>query len=455
MLKRIIALSLVILGLLTAAGALASATILRPSQTVTATASVTSVDTYLVTAPATLSDFGSPVTIYVTSPTVEVVAVEGQYRDIVAWLGADPAEVITGLRGWENLELVPLSEMSATPSSPGPAASATPVQPSPSPTEPETTQTPAPEPSESAPPATDAPLLPGESEPDAAVTDPRGSDMWLTEFQARDALELQWQPTEDFHSLLIAGVGEASEPLTVSYTWDRVVGTPLLAPGLVLAFLLIASGVGLELWHRREVVRKAKAQAAEELVALTTGGIPVVTPELLAGESPLTTQDMTASGRIMTRRELRELREQLEQEKLGKGERTMELPALSPVVVPTPSSAPTSASAPSADLGSTPPPEPELQSGELPAVARSSAADLDEEIDAYLDNPQWPGIKPEPVAQVRDPKADAWRKAWGFNQPAQSAPDPQAEPVTDDFDDAADDASARHSKFFRHRRRGK
>lgn len=456
MLRRIFGIALVLIGAAVLAVAWASGTVWKPDREVAPDATARSVHTYVITAPGTLEDFSDELTITATAPGATVVGIIGAERDVLGWIGEDDVQVVTGLEGWESLILSDVED-TFEPVPPPTATPETTEEPDAT-DEPDATEDPD---GTEAPDATESPegdeLLPGEN-PDEAAIDPRGSDMWFEEFTGTDELELPAPVLKDNQVLLIAAVGEPDEPLTIVYTWERQVTVPYMVLGMVVGGILILLGLLGLVVAAVKSRRKKRLEAAEEAIRLTTGGIPIVTPELLAqaGDSPFGDGDtqepaaesgaiaaVTDTGRVLTRRELRELREQIQRKGAAN------------VVPPTPASAP-STSAPSFSVPSAPS-APEPGAFPPPTSAPEPATDPGDDFSAFIPrrggvfgrpgSAATPSSVPSPTpppaqtpgspadesgdgdrfksafpAPVNSPSsvADAWRQAWGF-APAEPA----------------------------------
>lgn len=85
------------------------------------------------------------------------------------------------------------------------------------------------------------------------AVDPRGSDLWTTEFDGPD-LHFSLDAPSDI-SVLVASDGSAPAPKTVSVTWPLSTATPLVGPLISAGLLVFVIGVLLFLWavshHRR------------------------------------------------------------------------------------------------------------------------------------------------------------------------------------------------------------
>lgn len=197
MARRIISIALVALGLVAIALAVASATVWRAPETVTASLPADAQAPLLVTDPGVLDLVNEDVVIRATAEAgTPVVLAIGRTEDVTGWVGESSHVRVTGLSSWDSL---------AT-------------------TDPE-----------------------GEGE----APSPAGSDMWLAEAAGDGEATLEWSADEGRHSLLAATDGAQPAP-RLELTWQRSVETPLLVPGLVTGVVLVAAGAVLAFltWRR-------------------------------------------------------------------------------------------------------------------------------------------------------------------------------------------------------------
>jgi hypothetical protein len=232
-LQRILGAVLVVVGLGGIAFGVASATVLKESDTVVATARPTGDGTVVVTDPGVLDMVAADVTVTATVPEgQQVTLVVGRDVDVLGWIGADPYSRVTGMTDWETL-----STQAVT-----------------APEDPE---------------AEDAEAAEEPAEPQ--VLDPRGSDMWVSELTEADEVSLRWTAQSGPWMVMAAGTGAApaeaeegaaaeedaeAEPVTpvtptLQLTWNRDAGTPLLWPSVGIGALLLLVGLALLASSRR------------------------------------------------------------------------------------------------------------------------------------------------------------------------------------------------------------
>ena len=295
--KRVITAAAGVVGLVVIGLGVASATVWRADDVLTATTTASS--HVVVTDPGVLELGGDPATVRVTAADgAEVVVVVGRDTDVDGWVGSDRYTRVTGLSAWDALATTPgQPDPSAAPTdapTPAPSGSAS-AAPS---------ATPAPSGSASAAPtaaasaaatqAASAAATPAASatptpqetaaaaEAPAAPTQasPAGNDNWVAQAMGDGSAELVWPAQPGRWSLLAVSRGTA-EP-TLSISWPRVVTTPWLWPCVVVGGLItLAAGLLL----LRDVA--SRRQVAWEPVL--TDSVPVV-----------------PDGTPLTRRQLRE-----------------------------------------------------------------------------------------------------------------------------------------------------
>jgi len=243
---------LVLLGLVAAGTAVASATLWRPADHVRAEALATGATTLLVTDPGVLELVAGSVSVRATAPEgARVVVAVGRDSDVTAWVGADAHTRVTGLADVATLATRPgeaVEVPGATPSA-GPDASA----------------------------------------------DPADSDMWVASAEGVGSAELSWTHRPGRWSLLVATTDAGGVAPTLELTWPREVVTPWFRPGLWtgIALILLGAAVVLVGWRRSQETepRWVDVDAEPEVAA----DVETTVPEPEQPTAPL------------TRRQLREL----------------------------------------------------------------------------------------------------------------------------------------------------
>ena len=217
MVQRFLAILLIVAGLGGIGYGIATATVLRESGTVVATATPSGDGTMVVTEPGVLGLVDDQVTVRATVPEGQKVTLAlGSDVDVLGWVGADPYDSVTGLSSWETLSVVPGT--SASPE--GEAA------------EGEETEESAEKPS--------------------TGPDPAGSDMWISEVSGETNAQMRWTDQPGRTVLLAAGVGEGAAAPTLEFTWPRPVSTPFLWPGVLGGGFLLILGVFMAIGARRK-----------------------------------------------------------------------------------------------------------------------------------------------------------------------------------------------------------
>ncbi|MFH5824062.1 hypothetical protein [Georgenia sp. AZ-5] len=223
MTRRIISVALIVLGALAIALAIASATVWRPTDTVTLTLPERPSTAVVVSDAGVLDAVGSEVTVEATADDGQPVTLAvGRTADVDAWVRDAPHTRITGLASWQELTVEPAGEEADT--------------------------------------------------AEAGVPDPAGSDLWVAEQSGTGSAELSWEDREGRWSLVAATDGTAPAP-QVSLTWPVEVRTPWLVPGLVVGAVLLLAGLTLlavDLLARRELRRRQEATAVERVTETPT-----------------------------------------------------------------------------------------------------------------------------------------------------------------------------------------
>ncbi|MDR2567241.1 MAG: hypothetical protein LBC97_14505 [Bifidobacteriaceae bacterium] len=204
------------LGLVAAGLAVASATVWRPPDHVSATHKAGPYIQAVVAEPGVMEAQARTVEIAVKSTQPVVVAI-GRDTDVTAWLADSPAEHLTG---FANRHTFTVRES-------------------------------------------------GSNEPLAAAV---GSDLWVVAREYSSGGLIKWEKAEEGRwSLVIAPAGAGGEGAAVSLeeaeitmTWPQVVSTPLLWPGVAVGILLVVVG-GLGL-----VVKRGRV-GAEDRFGYATG----------------------------------------------------------------------------------------------------------------------------------------------------------------------------------------
>jgi hypothetical protein len=189
-LRRILSIALIVVGVVAMGLAIASATVWRDSETVTASLPADPAVPLVVTAPGVLDIVASDVTIAASAPDGgPVVLVVGRETDVMGWLGDAGHVLVTGLASWTSLEATQVDGPGEQPS-------------------------------------------------------PAGSDMWFAQATGDGEATMEWVDAPGRWSLIAATDGTAPAP-SLSLTWQREVSTPFLIPGLVVGGVLLLAGLAL------------------------------------------------------------------------------------------------------------------------------------------------------------------------------------------------------------------
>jgi hypothetical protein len=209
--QRFLATLLILAGLGGIGYGVATATVLRESDTVVATATPSGDGTMVVTEPGVLGLVDDQVTVRATVPEGQKVTLAlGSDVDVLGWVGNDPYDSVTGLSSWETLSVAP-----------GTGA------------------------------ATDEEEAAEPAEKPGTGPDPAGSDMWISEASGETAVSMRWTEQPGRVVLLAAGVGKGAEAPTLELTWPRPVATPYLWPGVLGGGFALVLGVFMAIGSRR------------------------------------------------------------------------------------------------------------------------------------------------------------------------------------------------------------
>ncbi|RPF20201.1 hypothetical protein [Myceligenerans xiligouense] len=219
--QRFLAILLVVAGLGLAGYGVATATVLRESDTVVATATPSGDGTMLVTVPGVLGMVDESVTVRASVPEGQKVTLAiGTETDVLGWVGEDPYDSVTGMADWTELSVVPGAGVSE-----GGADE---------------------EASEDGGEASEP------AEKPSTGPEPAGSDLWISEVSGETSVTLRYTDQPGPYVLLAAGVGKDAEAPTVELTWPRPATTPFLWPSVIGGGLLILVGVFLLVGVRRK-----------------------------------------------------------------------------------------------------------------------------------------------------------------------------------------------------------
>lgn len=216
MVQRFLAILLILAGLGGIGFGIATATVLRESDTVVATATPSGDGTMVVTEPGVLGLVDDQVTVRATVPEGQTVTLAlGSDVDVLGWVGDDPYDSVTGLSSWEALSVAPGTGLATAEEETGE----------------ETDDAPAERPT--------------------TGPDPAGSDMWISEVSGETTVSMRWTEQPGRVVLLAAGVGENAEAPTLELTWPRPVNTPYLWPGVLGGGFALILGIFMAIGARR------------------------------------------------------------------------------------------------------------------------------------------------------------------------------------------------------------
>jgi len=214
--QRFLATLLILAGLGGIGYGVATATVLRESDTVVATATPSGDGTMVVTEPGVLGLVDDQVTVRATVPEGQKVTLAlGSDVDVLSWVGDDPYDSVTGLSSWEALSVAPGTGLATDEEE------------------------------------TDGEQAEAPAEKPAAGPDPAGSDMWISEVSGETTAQMRWTEQPGRVVLLAAGVGKNAEAPTLELTWPRPVNTPYLWPGVLGGGFALILGIFMAIGARR------------------------------------------------------------------------------------------------------------------------------------------------------------------------------------------------------------
>ncbi len=219
MIRRILAIVLIVLGLGTIGAAIASATVWKPDSTVTVPLPSEPDVNYVISEPGVLNIVNETVKVRVVAQDGEspVFLGMGRTADVEAWVAESDHGAITGLQTWDSLNYQKIDGV-----------------------EPETEDEDGEETAE-------------EEEPEPA--NPADSDMWVEQVNGVGELTYTWEEVPGRWSMIVATDGTSPAPM-VEFTWEREVPTPALIPGILVGSVLTLLGfvlLALDVLARRKL----------------------------------------------------------------------------------------------------------------------------------------------------------------------------------------------------------
>lgn len=234
------------------AGGIAQRTLFAPPDTTSLTTTVEETPAFIVIDGSVLNANPGRQTVSLTGAG-DVFLAYGRTSDVTAWLGDDQYANITIDKGAEDKANVLSSELITNTS-----VTVPPVAPESVPGTPET-----PSPSDASVPSDGQQASDGAKAPDVGTSDgadgvpgpnPEGSDLWLEEFHAPQAL-IQPLNIPEGMSVLIASDGTKPAPSKVRISWPLQATTPWVGPLIVGGGILLLVGLGLYVWAWRHMRR--------------------------------------------------------------------------------------------------------------------------------------------------------------------------------------------------------
>src|SRR5690625_1145551 len=204
--RRIIAIVLIVLGLGTVGAGIASATIWKPASTVSVPLPEEPDVNYVITEPGVLTHVNPTVKVRLwAEDDAPVFLGIGRSGDVKAWVGPSDHIKITGLRSWDALDYVAVD---GEPDDEGDDEGE------------------------------------DEEQEESTDADPATSDIWVEEVEGEGELTYTWEEAPGQWAMIFSTDGSHSAPM-VELTWEREVPTPALVPLVVIGALVTIAGVVL------------------------------------------------------------------------------------------------------------------------------------------------------------------------------------------------------------------
>lgn len=277
--RRILAIVLIVLGLTTAGVGVALGTIWRANDTVTATLPQDPEVPVVVAGGNVLATVNPEVTITVTAqdPDTDLVLAMGRESDVRAWLGDASYLEVTGLTDWNTLA-VEQGTAKDPKASEDPSASG----------------------SEETTDAATEDSTEGSSEAEGEVANPvpnpAGSDLWIEQVTGTGELTYDWNRVDGRWMMLVASDGTHPAP-TVSMTWTRNVSTPLVLPLIIAGAVVFLIGL---VWLIIEMLVLREERRARLAAESGVDDAPAV-PTTDADGNPLTRRQIREAARAAGR----------------------------------------------------------------------------------------------------------------------------------------------------------
>ncbi|MGM0385030.1 MAG: hypothetical protein ACQERF_03470 [Actinomycetota bacterium] len=265
MIRRILAAVLVVLGLVAVGLAVASATVWRPSDTVTASMPAQPTAPVVIVEPGVLAMVADTVTLTASAAAEDdpVVLAFAPTGDVMAWVGPAAHVAVTGMSSWTDLRVE-------------------------------------------------------EVEGEESVPNPAGADLWTSELTDTGELVVELSPDPGDVAMIAATDGTRAAP-SITLTWTVPVTNPYLVPLVAAGVALLVLGLAVlayDILVRREVRARENAREARRTADATATSQLSLDSIAAEAAEPVETVEAaaTAGPATLTRRQRRELERRRRQE---------------------------------------------------------------------------------------------------------------------------------------------
>ncbi|WP_228282305.1 hypothetical protein [Brevibacterium atlanticum] len=99
---------------------------------------------------------------------------------------------------------------------------------------------------------------------EGSVPDPKGADLWQSEVNGTDSVELEWNDDANRTGFLIAGDGDAGQVKTVTLTWPNHADTPWALPLMIIGGVIFLGGLVLLFFGANNAKKEANRRMARQ-----------------------------------------------------------------------------------------------------------------------------------------------------------------------------------------------
>jgi hypothetical protein len=112
--------------------------------------------------------------------------------------------------------------------------------------------------------AEDGKLTTKATDGDGSVPDPKGADLWQSEVNGTDSVELEWNDDANRTGFLIAGNGDAGQVKTVTLAWPNHADTPWALPLMIGGGVIFLGGLVLLFFGANNAKKEANRRKARQ-----------------------------------------------------------------------------------------------------------------------------------------------------------------------------------------------